>query len=71
MNPAPVDGRRTGSLRAGTREFSDLVGRVSESWVADSSDGVNAGRIELQAAFVSTIIDDTEGLVDVESEEAE
>ncbi len=71
MNPAPVDGQRTGSLRAGTREFSDLVGRVSESWVSDTTDGVNAGRIELQAAFVSTIFDDTEGLVDATEEEAE
>ena len=72
MNPAPVDGQRTGVMRAGTREFGHLVGRVSERWVADSSDGVNAGRIELQAAFVSTIIDDNEELVDVtEEEEAE
>ena len=71
MDPAPVDGRRAGNMRAGTREFSDLVGRVSETWVSDSSDGVNAGRIELQATFVSTIVDDDENLVDVETEEAE
>ena len=71
MDPAPVDGRRAGNMRAGTREFSDLVGRVSETWVSDSSDGVNAGRIELEATFVSTIVDDDENLVDVETEEAE
>ena len=69
MDPVPVDGGRTGSMRAGTREFSDLVGRVSESWVADSTDGMNAGRIELQASFVSTIVDDD--LVDAEAEEVE
>lgn len=72
MNPAPADGRRSGIMRAGTREFSDLIGRVSESWVADSSDGVNAGRIVLQTSFVSTIMDDDENLVDVaDGEEAE
>ena len=69
MDPAPVDGQRGGSMRAGTREFGDLVGRVSERWVADSSDGVNAGRIELQARFVSTIVDDDEELVDATAEE--
>ncbi len=72
MDPAAVDGRRAGSMRAGTREFSDLVGRVSERWVADSSDGVNAGRIELETTFVSTIVDDDENLVEAsEEEEAE
>lgn len=72
MNPAPLDGQRSGQMRAGTREFSDLVGLVSERWVADASDGVNAGRIELQASFVSTILDDEEGLIDApEEEEAE
>ncbi|MDJ0911546.1 MAG: hypothetical protein QNI99_20340 [Woeseiaceae bacterium] len=69
MDPTPVNGRRAGSMRAGTREFSDLVGRVSESWVADASDGVNAGRIELQATFVSTIMDDDDDLVDAAAEE--
>ncbi len=69
MDPAPAEGQRAGSMRAGTREFSDLVGRVSERWVADASDGVNAGRIELQATFVSTIMDDDENLVDVTAEE--
>ncbi len=69
MNPAPVGGSRVGSMRAGTREFDDLVGRVSERWVADSSDGVNAGRIELEAIFVSTVFDEDENLVDVSSEE--
>ncbi len=69
MNPAPVDGSRSGSIRAGTREFGNLIGRVSERWVADSSDGVNAGRIELAASFVSTVVDDDENLVDVPSEE--
>ena len=69
MDPQPVDGRRSGNLRAGTREFSDLVGRMSERWVADASDGANAGRIELEARFVSTIMDDDPGLVDAEEQE--
>ncbi len=47
--------RRIGELNAGTREFSSLLGRVSERWVADTSgsDGVLSGRIELSMNFIS------------------
>jgi len=72
LNPAPVDGGRAGPLRAGTREFESLVGRLSERWVAEASndDGAQAGRIELVATFVSSepaeieIESETEGAVE-------
>lgn len=56
LSPTPVDGGRVGALRAGTREFESLVGKLSERWVADTSadDDGQAGRIELVATFVST-----------------
>ena len=52
---------RKGDLRAGTREFSGLVGQVTERWVADSSgsDFAPAGRIELSTRFVSTQEDES------------
>ena len=48
-------GRRMGELSAGTREFSSLLGRVSERWIADTSESekLMAGRIELLMSFVS------------------
>ncbi|MGI9271163.1 MAG: hypothetical protein ACR2QT_05265 [Woeseiaceae bacterium] len=51
-------GDRVGELRAGTHEFADLAGQIREKWVADTSDAEDApaGRIELQARFVSTAI---------------
>lgn len=59
MNPGLTEqGDRIGVLRAGTREFADLVGRLSEKWIADTTgnDDAPAGRIELQAMFVSTTV---------------
>ena len=56
MRPlADEGGYRAGELRAGTDEFSDLLGQVIERWVADTS-GVDLapdGRIELITAFVA------------------
>lgn len=59
---ASEQGYRVGRLRSGTREFSELRGRVSERWVADTSGSAEApaGRIELITAFVSTEYDDEE-----------
>ena len=46
---------RKGVLRAGTREFADLVGQVTERWVADASGSefAPAGRIELTARLIA------------------
>jgi len=57
MESQPKEGRpRIGQLRAGSQEFDDLEGFVSESWVSDTSgeEGVPRGRIELLATYVST-----------------
>lgn len=44
------DGTRTGVLRAGTREFSNTLGRLTERYVqAESEEGQRRGRIELQS----------------------
>jgi hypothetical protein len=51
------NGARIGDLRAGTQEFADLAGQISERWIADSS-GVSdapAGHIELQARFTARV----------------
>jgi hypothetical protein len=58
MGPQTQAGRpRIGELRTGSREFSDLVGYVAESWVssASSEDGELEGRIELMANYVSML----------------
>jgi len=49
-------GYREGELRAGSREFSELGGRMTERWVPNSSgeEGAPAGRIELRTMFVGT-----------------
>lgn len=71
LDPALVDGQRIGEMRAGTREFSDLIGEVSERWVpgTDSVDEYHDGRIELVSSYVSAAylqamqspLDDLEG----------
>ena len=72
MQTVPEEGGyRIGELHAGTREFADLYGRVTERWVADTSglEDAPAGRIELITAFVSTEFEENEGIapiVDVE-----
>ncbi len=58
MPVQPADGvRRVGTLRAGTREFGPMQGKVSERWVANTDkDEVDApdGYIELETSFVGT-----------------
>lgn len=60
-------GKRSGRLRAGTREFEGLSGTVSERWVADTGDAGDgvAGRIELQASYIAKLPDESDG-VDIE-----
>jgi hypothetical protein len=62
MPPESVDGvHRVGILRAGTREFGPMHGRVSERWVANTDDdeeGAPDGRIELVTSFVGEFADD-------------
>jgi hypothetical protein len=62
MPVQPADGvRRVGALRAGTREFAPLKGKVSERWIPNSGDdSVNApdGYIELETSLVGAFSDD-------------
>ena len=54
MEVAPRDGGfRLGTMRAGSREFSSLVGVLTERWIADTSgeDDAPLGRIQLQATY--------------------
>lgn len=72
LRPQTVDGtRRVGEIAAGTREFSLLIGEMSERWVPDTSESEDApaGRIELVTTFVAEEdTSDTEGLVEVASQ---
>ncbi len=56
ISPESVDGvRRTGSLRAGTREFRPMSGTVSERWISNINDldeDAPDGRIEISTLFV-------------------
>ena len=54
LDPANQNGRRTGILRTGTREFAGLTGAMSERWVNDTSgaDPASQGRIEMLATYV-------------------
>lgn len=61
MEPQPREGGfRVGDMYAGTREFENLVGQVTERWVADTTgfDDAPAGRIELITAFESRRLDE-------------
>ena len=60
MQPEAEGTERVGELTAGTREFSTLVGSLSERWVGETtgSDGVPSGRIELLMSFVSNVYDE-------------
>jgi len=62
MPAQPADGvRRVGTLRAGTREFGPMQGKVSERWVPNTdNDDIDApdGYIELETSFVGTLPDD-------------
>jgi hypothetical protein len=54
--PEPLeDGERVGELRAGTREFGNLNGQITERWVENKTgfQDAPAGRIELITAFVA------------------
>lgn len=53
---ATDEGLRAGTMRSGTREFSGLVGTVTERWVADTSGDADAqaGRIELTTSLVAS-----------------
>jgi len=55
MEPeAREGGYRVGLLRAGTREFRNMDGQVTEQWIADTTgfEDSRAGRIQLITAFV-------------------
>ena len=57
MRPEVIGGAlRVGRLRAGTREFNRLHGRLTERWVPNTSGGEDApeGHFELLMAFVSS-----------------
>ena len=59
ISPQAADGnRRVGELSAGTREFSTLVGTMSERWVAETanSEDSSAGRIELQMSVTGSTV---------------
>ena len=67
MQPDAVDGGyRVGDFRAGTRDFADMRGRLTERWVADSSGDVDApaGRIELRTTYVALFDDDADAFDD-------
>ena len=54
-------GGRVGSLRAGTREFGPMQGKVSERWVPNTDDDdpdAPDGYVELVTSFVGTFSDD-------------
>ena len=58
MRPEVIrGGLRVGRLRAGTREFDRLHGRLTERWVPNTSvgEGVPEGHFELLMAFVSSV----------------
>jgi len=59
ISPQATDGtRRVGELSAGTREFSALIGSMSERWVAETanSEDSSAGRIELHMNVVGSTV---------------
>ena len=60
MQPDAVEGGyRLGQFRAGTRDFDNMRGQLTERWVADTSgsDDAPAGRIELRTSFVALFDD--------------
>ncbi len=65
MQPeAAENGHRVGRIRAGTREFGDLEGRLTERWVGAASERIEglSGRIELVSQFVGTPGSDADGV---------
>lgn len=60
MQKEPIGGGyRVGEIRAGSKEFHELSGRMTERWVADTSgsEDAPAGRIELVSWSVGTFED--------------
>jgi hypothetical protein len=54
VNPQNGKGLRSGTLKAGTREFDGLAGGLSEHWIEGGSEEESAGgRIELVSTFVA------------------
>lgn len=55
MESASRDGVRFGDLRAGTREFDNRVGSMTERWVEDAAadDEFVDGRIELVTTYIA------------------
>ena len=55
LDPAADKGRRSGDIRTGTREFEELVGVMSERWVANSSEDedLTDGKIELLTTYIA------------------
>lgn len=54
---ATEEGFRGGEIAAGSREFEELGGFVSERWVSDTSgdDDAQDGRIELSASYIGPV----------------
>ena len=58
MRPEAVEGSyRVGRISAGTREFEDLDGRLTERWVSGDPEEIEgpSGRIELVSRFVGKL----------------
>ena len=63
MQPDAVEGGyRLGQLRAGSRDFDNMRGQLSERWVAETSatEEAGAGRIELRTLFVALAEDSSD-----------
>ena len=61
LAPENQNGRRTGRLRAGTREFAGLAGGMTERWVADGTDPGAQGRIEMVATYIANAPPESSG----------
>ncbi len=63
LAPENQSGRRTGRLRAGTREFDNLGGGMSERWVPNGTgaDPASQGRIEMVATYIADASPETTG----------
>jgi len=59
LQPESISGARAGGFRAGTREFSGLVGNLSERWLSTQNDGgavreiQSGGKVELVATYIA------------------
>ena len=73
LKPEPTDGRRTGSIIAGTREFEDLDGQVEEQWLANTAASTTgpAGRIQLTSSFISTRMPQDDDIIEEITDEVQ